>query len=110
MWKNQRQIGDAHEAELAGEGQRLIAALLLGEARDPVLAGVIDADSAALLDRKTTRDGKIGVSQVILGAGRGGTAKFVGPPLAGRTRSRHEQTDAVAALALHLRTPSIGAA
>ena len=81
--RNQSQVGDAHEAELAREGQRLIAALLLGEARDPVLAGVIDADLAALLDRKSTRARKKGVSQIILGAGGGGTAQFRRPPLAG---------------------------
>ncbi|SDR64349.1 DDE domain-containing protein [Rhizobiales bacterium GAS113] len=71
-----------------------------------MLAGVIHADLAALLDRKTTRAWKKGISQVILGAGGRGTAKFRWPPLAGRTRSRDEQTDPAAALALRLNPPS----
>jgi hypothetical protein len=50
---NQDQVRDANEAILAGESQRLIAALLLGESRDPVLAGVIDADLRPLLDRQS---------------------------------------------------------
>ena len=45
---NQDQVRDTHEAILAGERQRLIAALLLGECRDPVLPGVIDADLPSL--------------------------------------------------------------
>ena len=71
---NQDQVRDAHEAILAGERQRLIAALLLGESRDPMLAGVIDADLPSLLDRQSARAGKAGVPEVILSASGGGTA------------------------------------
>ena len=81
---NQDQVRDAHEAILAGERQRLIAALLLGESRDPVLAGVIDADLPSLLDRQLARAGKAGVPEIILSASGGGTAQFGRPPLAGR--------------------------
>ena len=88
---------DAHEAILAGERQRLIAALLLAESRDPVLAGVIDADLPSLLDRQLARAGKAGVPEIILSASGGGTAQFGGPPLAGRAGARHEQTEFAAA-------------
>jgi len=99
---DQRQVGDAHEAELADEGQRLIAALLLGEAGESMLAGVIDADPAILLDGKAARPWEKGVSQVILGARGSGTAELGGPPLAGRRRPRNEQADPAAALRLRL--------
>src|SRR5208337_1971249 len=79
---DQWQVGDAYEAELAGEGQRPVAALLLGEAGEPVVAGVVHADPAVLLDRETTRAWEEGVSHVILGAGRGGAAEFRRPPRA----------------------------
>jgi len=59
---------------LADEGQRLIAGLLLGESRDPVLAGVIDADLTGLLNSKSPRARKKGVSQIILGTSGGGIA------------------------------------
>jgi hypothetical protein len=78
LWQDQRQVGNAHEAELAGKGQRLIAALLLREAREPMLAGVIHADPAALLDREPTRAWKKGLSQVILGAGGDGSLRHPG--------------------------------
>jgi hypothetical protein len=107
--KHQRQVGDAHEAVLTREGQLLIAALLLGEFRDPMLAGVIDADLPALLNRKSARARKAGVSHIILGAGCGRATQFRGPPLASRSRSRDEPTDSpVVALALRRKAPGFG--
>ena len=73
------QVGDAHESELTCEGQRLIAALLLGEPCDPMLAGVIDAYSTALLDRKAARAWKTSVSQIILRADGSPIAEIRGP-------------------------------
>jgi hypothetical protein len=105
--RNQTQISDAHKAELAGESQRLIATLLLGESRNRVLAGVVDTDLSALLDSKSAPARKTGVQHIILGAGGGGTSQFRRPPCAGGAGSRHEQTDSLAAiLALRLNTPS----
>ena len=107
--KNPGQIGNANEAQLAREGQRLIAALLLGEARDPVLASVIDADLAAPLDRQPARARKVCVSEIVLRAGRGGTAQFRRPPSAGRDGASDKQADPAGALALRLKSPSFDA-
>ena len=78
---NQRQVGDAHEAVLAGEGQRLIAALLLGESRERVVAGVVDATGPPswIASRRVRKEG---VAHIVLRAGGGGSAEFARPPLA----------------------------
>src|SRR5579872_6231511 len=69
-----------------------------------MLARIIDAHDAALLDRKPARAGKEGVAQVVLRASRVGLAEFGGPPLAGGVRSGDEQARlAAAALRLRLR-------
>src|SRR5208283_3764688 len=76
----------------------------------PVLAGVIDADPTALLDRKAAPAWKTSVSQIILRAGGRRIAEIRGPPsIGGGARSCHEQTHAAAsALALRLRRPGSG--
>ena len=73
------QVGDAHEAELAGEGQRLIAALLLGKAGEVVLAGVIDLDRPPCWIARRREPGKRRIADR---SGRlwGRTAQFRGPP------------------------------
>ena len=81
------QIGHADETELAGEGQRLVAALLLGKPREHVRAGVVEAHPTLLLDRKTTPTREKGVAEIVLGAGRSGAAEVLRPPSAGRARS-----------------------
>jgi len=89
---------------LASEGERLVAALLLGEARYPMFADVINAHPVALPDCEAARDRKAGILQVILRAGRGGAAEFGWPPVnRGLAGSRDEQIDAGVTAALTLR-------
>ena len=92
---------NGERAELTGELQRPTAALLLLDAGDRMIAGVVQRDGAAAADRQPPRAGEIGVGGVVLAAGRAGSAQFRRPPVtaeraecrAGRrpVRDRHQQ-------------------
>ena len=82
------QIGDSDEAKLAREGHRPVAALLLREAREPMLAGVVHGNAAAVLDREAALLREKGVSHVVLGAGGGRSAEVRRPPSAGGAGAR----------------------
>ena len=91
------QVGHPHQAVLAGEGQRLVAALLLREPADPVIAGVVDRHLSVPRDGEAPRRREEGVAKVVLRPDRGRAAELGGPPFGRGQRSRHEQADTDAA-------------
>jgi len=98
----QRQLGNAHDPELAREGHRLVPALLLGKAGDDVIAGIIDLNATALPDREPTRPRKPGVTEVVLRAHRSWGAELCRPPLTGRSGRGRKEADSASSLALRL--------
>jgi hypothetical protein len=64
------QILQPNGPELAAEAKALAAALLLREAADAVISGVVDPNPAVLRHRKAMLIGEAGVAHVVLRAGR----------------------------------------
>ncbi len=60
---------DAEQAELAGEGERLIAALLLRKTGNLVVAGIVETDIFALTNSEAARGRKASILQIVLAAG-----------------------------------------
>ena len=78
-----RQVGHPHQPELTGEGNRLIATLLLRETADLVFARIVDRHLAVHVDGEPARSGEVSISQIVLSAGRSCHAQIGGPPIAG---------------------------
>jgi hypothetical protein len=65
---NFREFADSHEAGLAGESERLIAALRLGDTEDPVIAGVVHRHLLTVFDRQSPPLRKYRVAKSVLRA------------------------------------------
>jgi hypothetical protein len=77
---------------LAGKGQRLITGLLLREAGDRVIAGVIDRNPPVHVERQSSAFGKAGVAQIVLCPCRARYAEIRRSPVAGATiMAAHEK-------------------
>jgi hypothetical protein len=68
---NNVQVGHSNQATLADKGQRRIAALLLRNAGDFVIACIVDDHLSADLDGQTVRGRKIRIANMVLRTGRG---------------------------------------
>lgn len=95
-----RQVRDPHQSVLAGEGEALIARLLLRKAADAVVAGVVHGDAAVYVDGEALGRWEVRIAQIVLCADGGGRAQNLRPPIAGLRRAGHEQADAAAGLEL----------
>jgi hypothetical protein len=77
---------DPHQAGLAGESERLIMALRLGDAEDTVIPGVVHGDLLTVLDRQPPCIAKHGVAKGVLRAYGTRSSETGRPPLVAAPR------------------------
>jgi hypothetical protein len=76
-----RQVRNSHKSVLAGECQRLIGALGLRDAENPMRSGVVYRDGTSIVDHQPPGLGKKCVSEIVLRTHRGRSPQSGRPPV-----------------------------